>query len=171
MRTVPILPLLAVVLMAPLSAPVRSDPPLFVPPRAADPQYEWAQEFPVTPAFADWTSTGILAVQGQAVGEMWMHRDSLRWHESRGKPVLWADVLVRLNGSGYSRRQLMLSCDATRIYMTRAGGEVTIDPNGAIRPASALTGINGYQQIVVGPDAWFDQFCFDREFQARFLAR
>jgi hypothetical protein len=171
MRTNPFLAAAATALIIPQPALAQFAPPILVPPRAADPVFYWAQEFPVTPAFVDWSRIGNLTFDGTPVGEMWLHRDSFRWHESRGRPFLWADVLIRLNDAGYSRRQFMLSCDATRVIMTHAAGMVTIDANGVIRPASTLTGINGYDVSATAPDAWYDLFCFDREFQARFMAR
>jgi hypothetical protein len=172
MRTYLFLAALAIAPITSQPALAQFAPPIFVPPRVEDPVYDWVQEFPVTPAFADWTRVGELTSDGVVpVGEMWLHRDSFRWHESRGRPFLWADVLMRLDAGGYSRRQFMLSCDATRIFTTHAAGFVTIDANGAIRPASALTGINGYNVSPTALDAWYDLFCFDREFQARFIAR
>ena len=136
-------------------------------------EFDWAQEFPITPAFADWSTVVKLTDdQGREVAEMWLHRDSLSWRSSRAEPLLWVDVLVRVTVSGkYSRGKLVLACDATRIYATHALGEVRIGAGGAIIPVSKLIGVDGYKVMITGPSTWYDLLCFDRAFQAAHMAR
>jgi hypothetical protein len=142
--------------------------------------HDWMQEFPITPAFADWELVGDLVEAGQPAGRMWIHRDSLRWRKvvpnSTSGPFLWADVLLQLRSSqAYSRRQLLLSCDSARIYITRVYGDVSVGADGAIRPISSLVdGFGykfGYEKVAPSADAWFDLFCFNRDFQARHTLR
>src|SRR4051794_7851419 len=135
-----------------LAEPARAQGPAAVGAAAeAQPRaHDWMQEFPITPAFADWELVGDLVETGKPSARMWIHRDSLRWRKvvptSTSGPFLWADVLLKFSASQvYSRRQLLLSCDSARIYITRVYGDVSLGADGAIKPISSLVDGFGYK--------------------------
>ena len=170
MRTM--LSILALLMAAPAFA-VAEQPQVFTAPEAPLRHYEWAQIFPVTPAFSDWVQAGDLTDKrdGAEVGQAWLHRDSLRIKTSASGPIIEADILVYYNGHGgltpgYSRLLAIIGCGQPTITLIKAAGAVTIS-DGAIRIASELTEVHGI---------WYDlgittPICTDPDFKERFLAR
>ena len=166
------LAIIACILAVQAGAAQAQSPPI---PKEVTPpvvRHDWAQIFPITPAFADWVRAGqVLDKAGVVTGDAWLHRDSLRIKRTGSYPLIEADILVNFNGQGgtlpgYIRFLQVISCGEPTFSVVKAVGRVTVSGD-VIRPASLLT-----SQPWSNTDFGFARLiCFDQAFQARFLAR